>query len=324
LSEQALKVVGEYRQQLGIPIDVVNDPNRTGLVGLEYSQVTYGRSDLSDALITTNPNFSAALVEMLCKAGVRPGDSIAISWDGTYPAVNIQMLAVARTLRLRPVIISALSSGSWGANYPGLTWPDIERLLGRSGLWSYRSRWVSLGARDDAGQGLSPEGRAILSAAADSAGLAFGWDSEPAGNETPLEAGVKARVAATMGTKAFVSIGRPLADLGSLKARIPSRVFRERWNRGTLNSAIDRLRARGFPVVRIGNPGQIALDYHLPMSAHPLPRAGRGRLFFEHRYSTVMSAVFVLVLLGLLFIVVRYEVEWYFGVRAENEEREAV
>ena len=324
LSEQALSAVKEYRQQLGIPIDSVNDPNRTGLVGLEYSQTTYGRSDLSDALVTTNPNFSAALVEMMYKAGVRPGDSITISWDGTYPALNIQMLVVARTMQLRPVIVSALSSGSWGANYPGMTWPDIERVLGRSGLWSHRSRWVSLGGRDDAGQSLSPEGRAILSAAADSAGLAFGWDSKPAGNETPLDAGVNARVAATAGTKAYVSIGRPLADLGSLKARIPSRVFRARWTRGALNSAIDRLRARGFPVVHIGNPGQVALDYHLPMSSQPLPRAGKGRLFFEHRYSTVMSAAFALVLLVLLFIVVRYDVEWYLGVREETGDKEAV
>jgi poly-gamma-glutamate system protein len=162
LARQALAAVAEHRRQTGVPIDSVNDPNGTGLVGLQYSLLTYGRSDLSDALTTTNPNFSAALVELLGRAGVRPGDTIGISWDGTYPALNIELLAAARTLRLEPVIVTALSAGMWGANYPGLTWIDLEGLLVRAGFWQYRTRVATLGGEDDNGRGLSPEGRAVL------------------------------------------------------------------------------------------------------------------------------------------------------------------
>ena len=317
LAAQALSAVKEYRQQLGIPIDSVNDPGGTGLVGLQYSQTTYGRSDLSDALTTTNPNFAAALVEMLHRAGVRPGDSIGVSWDGTYPALNIELLAVAKTMNLRPVIVSAQSAGSWGANYPGLAWLDIERLLLRAGLWNYRSAWATLGGDNDAGRGLSPEGRAILAVAAESSRVLV---VTPAA----LSDGIDRRTEAFKGIKVLVSIGRAAADIGDPKARIASRVLAGRLARNGKSGAIRAMLDKGIPVLRIGNPSQVAIDFHLPVAAGRLPEIGKGRLYFERRYSVVLSAVASLILLVLLGLVVRYDVEWYLGVREETGDKEAV
>jgi poly-gamma-glutamate system protein len=317
LAAQALSVMKDYRQQLGIPIDSVNDPSGTGLVGLQYSQTTYGRSDLSDALTTTNPNFAAALVEMLHRAGVRPGDSIGVSWDGTYPALNIELLAVARTMNLRPAIVSAQSAGSWGANYPGLAWLDIERVLLRAGLWNYRSAWATLGGENDAGRGLSPEGRAILAAAAESSGV-------PVVMPASLADGIDRRAGAFRGVRALVSIGRSVADVGDPKARVPSRVLAGRLARKDKDGAIRAMLEQGIPVVRIGNPSQVAIDFHLPVAPGRVPEIGKGRLYFERRYSVVLSAIASLILLALLGLVVRYNVEWCFGVREENGEKEAV
>jgi hypothetical protein len=84
------------------------------------------------------------------------------------------------------------------------------------------------------------------------------------------------------------------------------------------------MRERGVPVIHIGNPSQVAIDNHLPVAPVPLPEPGTGRLFFERRYSTVMAGAFALLLLGLLVMVVRYDVEWYFGVKEENGDKEAV
>jgi poly-gamma-glutamate system protein len=315
LSEQALGLAGKYRQQKGVPVDSVNDPNGTGLIGVQYSLLTYGRSDLSDALTTTNPNFSAALVEMLQQAGVRPGDSIAISMDGTYPALNVQMLAVAKAMNLRPAMVTALSAGAWGANYPGLTWPELERMFVQAGLWRFRSRWADLGGEDGRGQGLSPEGRAVLTAAAESGGVAV-QTGDP----------VELRVKAADGTRAFVAIGRAVADIGDPRARVASRVFRGRGRAlaGAPRGAIRALRAKAFPVVYVGNPSEVALDHHLPVAPVPIPEAGKGRQFFERRYSAALSGLFAAVLLALLVFAVRYDVEWYFGAREESGEKEAV
>jgi poly-gamma-glutamate system protein len=317
LAAQALSAVKEYRQHLDIPIDSVNDPNGTGLVGLQYSQTTYGRSDLSDALTTTNPNFSAALVEMLYRARVRPGDNIGVSWDGTYPALNIELLAVAKTMNLRPVIVSSLSSGSWGANYPGLAWLDMERVLMRAGFWNYHSAWATVGGDDDAGRGLSPEGRSILAAAAESSGV-------PVVTPATLADAANRRADAFKGVRALVSIGRSVADVGDPKASVPSRVLGGRLARKGKSGAIRAMLDQGIPVVRIGNPSQVATDFHLPVAPGRMPEVGKGRLYFERRYSVVLSAVASLILLALLGLVVRYDIEWYLGVREESGDREAV
>ncbi len=317
LSAQAFDIVREYRQKLGIPIDSVNDPNGSGLIGVQYSQTTYGRSDLSDALTTTNPNFSAVLVEMLYKAGVRPGDSIGVSWDGTYPAMNIQLLAVAKTMNLRPAIVTAQSAASWGASCPGLSWLDIERLLVRAALWESRTAWATLGGENDAGQGLSPEGRAVLVAGAESSGTRIVTPASPG-------EGAGLRAETFRAVKAVVSIGKAVADIGDPKARVPSRVLAGRLARRGKDGAVRILLERGTPVVRIGNPSQVAIDYHLPLVPNRALELGRGRLFFERRYSVVLSALFSLVLLAFLAFVVRYDIEWYFGVREENGDKEAV
>lgn len=317
LATQALAAVKAYRQQLGIPIDSVNDPNGTGLVGLQYSQTTYGRSDLSDALTTTNPNFAAALVEMLHRARVRPGDSIGVSWDGTYPGLNVQLLAVAKTMNLRPVIVSAQSAGSWGASYPGLSWLDIERRLRQAGLWEMRSAWATLGGENDAGQGLSPEGRALLLAAAESGGVPI---------RTPRSAaeGARQRAEAFTGVRTLVSIGHAVADVGDPLARLPSRVISGRVDRRGKSGLVGATLAKGGTVVRVSNPTRVALDYRLPISPSPLPEPGTGRLFFERRYSVVLSAAGSLLLLALLVLVVRYDLEWHLGVKGDNGDKEAV
>ena len=162
LTSDAFKAVRDFRQQAGLPIDVINDPNRTGLIGTQYSLITYGRGDQSDAMTATNPNFVAVVILLLRRAGVKTGDVVAVGLNGSLPALNIEVLAACKVLGATPVIISAVSSGMWGANDPRLTWLDIEALLNRNGILEFKSVAASLGGDGDIGRGLSPEGRALV------------------------------------------------------------------------------------------------------------------------------------------------------------------
>src|SRR5262245_32588945 len=63
---------------LGFTVDLVNDPNSTGMIGQEYTLITTDRGDLSVKLMTTNPNFAAVIVEMLGKAKLKKGDCVAV------------------------------------------------------------------------------------------------------------------------------------------------------------------------------------------------------------------------------------------------------
>lgn len=316
LAKRAFGVVAGFQGELGIPIDTVNDPNASGLVGLQYSQLTYGRSDLSDALATTNPNFSAAIYELLYRAGARRGDTVGVSWDGTYPALNIQVLAVLATMEVPAVIITSQSSGMWGANYPGMTWLDIERVLRGAGLWDYRSRFCTLGGEGDDGRGLSPEGRAELAAAAESVGVeCFVPDF--------LAQAVERRLAAFRGCRAIVSVGRVSADIGDPFGQVPSRLLLRQTARIPETGVIAAALAKRVPVVFLGNPSRVAQDYGLPVVPVPMQEIGKGRLFFVRRYSVGLAVGLLLAVVLLLFVVVRYDVESHL-MRRSGPEQEAV
>ncbi len=316
LSQSAFQVVRDYRLNvLQLPIDTVNDPNETGLVGVQYSPLTAGRSDLSDALTTTNANFSAALVEMFQRARLKPGDTIAVNWDGTYPALNIQVLAVARTMGVYPLIVTAQSAGMWGANYPGYTWLDIERLLRDAGFWDFRSLLATPGGDGDDGRGLSPEGRQALESAAVRANIPlFVPDS--------IAQAVAKRQELFSRCRALVAIGQAVTNSGEPMLRLPSRVITDPHIRAG-NGLVAWFLTRGLPVIHIASSRKVAVDYRLPVAPVPLPEVGRGRLFYEWRYSLPLAVVLSVVLIGLLFVVIRYDVESYFGVKGE-EDQEAV
>lgn len=316
LAAQAFAAVQEYRAELGVPIDSVNDPSGSGLVGLQYSALTFGRSDLSDALTTLNPNFAAALVEMLRQAKVKSGDTIGLSWDGTYPALNVQLLAVAKSMGLVPIIVTAQSAANWGANYPGLSWLDIERVLRERGFWDYRSRLATLGGEADNGRGLSPEGRELLARAARTAGVElFNPDS--------LAEGIDRRDELFSRVRALVSVGRATADVGRPNAILPSRVLTRLPRRGAAGT-IGWMLQRRVPVIRVRDPGRVALDFRLPLAPVRIPEPGTGRLYSEMRYSAWLALILALMMLGLTFIVVRYDIESYLGARRDISEKEAV
>lgn len=317
LSARALTTLGELRARLGVPIDTVNDPNRTGLIGTQFSLVTQGRADLSDALTTTNPNFSSALVELLLAAGVRRGDTVAVDWDGTYPALNAQLLATCQVLGLEPVAVTALSSAMWGADLPGMLWLDCERELRRVGLWSFSSRLATLGGATDDGAGLSPEGRGMLAAAAESAGVELfvpGSTAEAVARREELH----------RGSRALVVVGRPAVAFADPAVRVRSGLLRRWLPRMGSEGLVPRALGRRLPVIYLSDPTQLAVQFRLPVAPEPLPEPGRGRLFFERRYSVGLAALLLLVLLGLLFVVVRYDVESYLSARADDAEKEAV
>ena len=70
---------------------------------------------------------------------------MAVSFSGSFPALNIAVLSAARVLDLHPVIISSVGSSMYGANQPEMTWLDMERILADKGLFPYRSNAASLG-----------------------------------------------------------------------------------------------------------------------------------------------------------------------------------
>ncbi len=310
-AQTALASVRRAVYEMGIPIDRINDPNETGLIGLQYSPITTERGDLDAKLTSTNPNFAALVVHYLKQADVRRNDTVAVLLTGSYPALNISVMSAMKTLELHAVIITSVSSSMWGANFPQLTYLDMEALCRTDKIFQYKTIGATFGGEDDVGRGLSPAGREIIEEAAMRNGVTFltatSLDEAIQEKMEIYESSGRIRLFINAGEKATAFAGldgdNGLIKPHSLKAG---------------NGLLARFSRKGIPVINLADIEMLAQKSGLPLAPLPLPNPGEGRLYYEYRYSVPMAVVIVLILAVILFVVLRYDIDRYLK-RSKND-----
>jgi poly-gamma-glutamate system protein len=297
------------QHRLGAPAtqDQENDPEATGLIGQEQTLTTTDRGVLEAKLTSVNPNFAAVFVDYFMRAGLKPGDPIAVSLTGSFPALNVALLCAAEELQLKPVVITSVGASMWGANDPAFTWLDMERLLNEKALLSTRSTAASLGGSNDRGRGLSPKGRSLLRAAVERNGVAMI-------NEPTLEEAVKRRVvwydslAAPGKVRAFVNVGGGSASIGNQSG---ADMLRPGFSRTlpkynfTQRGVLHVYAHRGTPFIHILNIESIARTYGLPQVPERMPPVGQGRIYYEEAYDLRVAAPALVIYLVLCFGILR-------------------
>ena len=312
LTQQAFESVKEKRVGDGFLIDAINDPNETGLIGLQNSLITTEPGELSAKLTTTNPNFAAVVVELLKQAGLKESDVVLVSFSGSFPALNVAVISSCDVLKLEPIIITSVGSSMWGANDPKFTYLDMEKYLYDRGLITHRSVSASIGGVDDIGRGLSPEGRALIMKAI----IRNGVDSIRTDN---LEESVKLRMAIyeaqtqNRAIKAFINVGGSAVALAG--AEIPSGIV-DRIKFASNQGMVGEFLRRGVPVINLDDIMQLARQHDLPLAPIPLPAIGKGKIFYEARYSIAWAAIFAAILLIIIFVILRIDVDYYLRMTA--------
>ncbi len=302
LTHQCFRAVRAALDSNEVAIDRINDPNETGLIGVQYSQITTERGDLTAKLTATNPNFAALIVQYVKTARVRTHDTVAISFTGSFPALNIAVLSVVKTLGLEPIIITSVSSSMWGANRPGFTYLDMERTLRERGLIPFRTQSASIGGEDDIGRGLSPQGREMIMSAIVRNGVAMV-------EGTRIEETIVQRRALYTGSiKLFINVGGGAAAL--LGADIPSGFIAPRQIR-TGRGLIAQFSRAGIPVVNLSDINHLAQAHNLPIAPIPMPQVGKGSLYFEYRYSVGQAVLYLAILCIVLFVFLKYDIDYY-------------
>lgn len=147
LAQQAQAVIGEQ------------------LLGEEFTFTTTTLAPLKAKELSAHPDFAALAVDYLRKAGVKQGDKVAVNLSGSFPGINIAVIAAMQSIGAQPLIISSAGASTWGANRPEYLWLDMERDLNTAGVWSWQSLAASLGGINDNGGGLMPEGKQLLRSA---------------------------------------------------------------------------------------------------------------------------------------------------------------
>ncbi len=277
-SEAAIK---ECREAAGVPIDPKTDPNRTGLIGIEMSPITTTLGNIEAKRTTTNPNFGGLAALLLNEAGVRSGDTVAIGASGSFPALIIAVLAAAKAMDLRPLLIVSLGASEWGANNPAFTWLDMADCLKSKSILDVKPIALAVGGGEDVGRDMSPDGRRELEEKIRRTGIAFI-------EEPDLEANVRARLSAYEAAAAgrplrlFVNVGGGTANIGTnagiLKLR-PGLVRDVPVPPAGERGVLQAMAMQGIPVVHLLNIPGLAEAYGLPWDPKPLPRPGEGLLY---------------------------------------------
>ncbi len=308
LAKEASDHLKEVRLQKGVFIDVVNDPNRTALIGQDITPITTDRGYIEAKLTSLNPNFAAVVVEMMKDAELKEGDAVAVSFTGSFPGLNIAVHSALQTLKLKPVIITSVGASNWGANDPYFTWLDMERALHDAGVFKNRSVAASLGGGLDRGRGLSPDARHLIRNAVERNGIELI-------NEEYLENSIERRLDIYKNysngkIKLFINVGGGIASIGSTENYqfIPSGFSSPlKMKNFPVKGVLIRMSEENIPFIHLLNISQLAQKYGLPVSPVPLPLPGEGDVFIQKRYNITLTVIITSILAAFIILVLILE-----------------
>lgn len=295
------------QETLAIPFDPINDPYQTGLIGEARSTITTDRGLIADKQMAINPNLSAIFVEEFSKAGLQPGDHIAVGITGSNPAVNLALYSAIKVLKLQPAIVVALSSAAYGANREEYTWLDMETILKRKGLLDFGSAYASLGGKDDLGIGLADDGIAALIRAMQRNGVSLLSGATLEENVQAREAIYAQLLPAGMRYKLFVNIGRGLANVGSepnanqIPEGLNRKLAEEKFNPEGIMMVMAR---QNVPVFSIQHIARWIRKYKLQSSADKMPIPGKGPAFSLKKHNVIIAAICLALLLAAIVLVI--------------------
>jgi poly-gamma-glutamate system protein len=278
----AQQEIARAKERLGLLQSIQADPNRTGLIGTDWSEITTTIGDLPAKRTVTNPDLAAAIARILFSLNAPPGAAVGLVLSGSFVGANVAAIAAVEAAGLRPIIVSSLSASMYGASDPVLTWLDMEAMVRQAGIWQARSAAVVLGGESAAGDGLDALGRAMLEAAV----RRNGHSLTTTAGFAELKQQVHAELAksAPDGIVALLNSGGSVLGIGTCvdAYRLPSGVLRGRFPcRSGIPGLIHDFAGRGTPVIHLLNIKRLALDWGLPFDPVPLPTIGKNARIYS-------------------------------------------
>ena len=257
------------------------DPNKTNLIGVEYSPITTTIGELIAKRTSTNPDFSALIVRYLSDIGVKSGDAVAIGCSGSFPALSIAAICACEIMGLETRVIASVAASGYGANRPEFTYLDMEKYLFDKGCISSRTIAASFGGAGDVAYDLQDEGRELLKYTIARHGVIF--INEP---DRKRNMALRERLYLQDGKlKVFINIGGGVVNIGSYDV---ARELAPGINRGRQfgQSMSAVFLNNGIPVIHMLNIETLARENGLAIDPVPLPRPGISDVYYDVRVRT--------------------------------------
>lgn len=327
IMQSGLETLRFYRNSIlgeSYPLNKRTDPTGSGLIGLLTSPITSSQGSLEAKRASINPNWAAVLVEALKKAKVKEGDTVAMGFSGSFPAINLAALSAAEALKLKAIIITSVASSGWGANLPQFTWLDMEKILKDNKIISNTSVAASLGGRKDQAKEMTKEGRELLMAAISRHQVELFPATKNRKSNLDLRMTMYKKYAAGKPIAAYINVGSGIISVG---LDIGKKQFRPGLNlkapdsTDISDSLLKRFSQEGVPVIHMWPISSLAQEYELPLAPSTMPQIGEGRLFSRMSYRLPLVIGVLLVLILSLYAFIRKDLGYrLFTPRSGSEE----
>ena len=302
----AYKVISKEKIKRNIPINPILDPNKTGLMGEEFSEVTTTLGNLESKQTALNPEFAALLVRWISELNIAPSSDIIIHASASFPSLTIMAIIACETLEMNPVILSSLGSSSFGANRLDFTYLDIEKLLIENHIIKNQSIFVTPGGNNDNGSSFW------------SGGLKNIQQNAIKNNYILIiphslqDAIIKKWnfIFENMTPKLFINIGGNHAALGNgnCALNLPSGKILSTINckNGGESGLIHKFNQAGIPVFHFLQIRNMALENGIHLTPTKFPEPGTTGIYFKNTKSiTLLIASVIFIPLLIIFLVQR-------------------
>lgn len=304
LMQQCMEAVKTYKQECGIPLHAA-DIHESAMIGEEFNGITTTLGYLPAKRTTANSDMAALLVQMLGEAGVSPGDTVGLGLSGSFPGLNLAVLAACDVLQINTVCFSSVGSSTYGANNPQLTFPEMLLLLMQDGMLHERPLWVSLGGDYDIGLNMDAELVAGIEARLNDLSVTVWREPDFACNLAR-----RMEVYEQYGPiKAYIGVGGHITSLGWEHAFTAPGVILPESDLGPVgenSGLIELYHTQGLPVINLLNVEQLVEDYGLPFDPMQQTEPGMAAVYYHTIYPKWTIGLALALIAFLLWIIRRW------------------
>ncbi|HKK83341.1 MAG TPA: poly-gamma-glutamate system protein, partial [Atribacterota bacterium] len=295
----------EERTAKSIPIDEQNDPNKTGIIGEEFTKLTTTLGNLSAKRTSANPDFAALMVKYFKQAGLKSGDVIAVGSSGSFPGLIVATLSACKAMEITPLLIYSIGASEYGATISEFTFIDMLEKLNIKKIIPYHLLAVSMGGNNDQAEAmLYPDSKKLIrNIARKSDAIFIDTDNMTINIQKRME--LYKNASGDKSIKLFVNIGGASANYGNTTASItyPNGLvvsgpeIPDHPERGL----IFEYQALGLPVIHLLNIRDLALKNGIPIDPIPLPEEGQSEVYFESKYQKWI--IVITFIIGIMYLV---------------------
>lgn len=294
--DELMKTIKSYKIAKGIPI-YEYDYFKTGLVGDEYNEYTTSLGNLEAKRTTANPDMAALIIKMFKQVGLKKGDSIAVGFSGSFPAMNLAVLSASEVMDLDLKIISSFGSSTYGANQIDLTFPEMLDKLNKDEYTRYNSGIVTLGGDNDVA---SEKDKNIIDEIVDKYNnLGLNVFIEP-----DFTTNINEKIEfynSDDEIKCYIAVGGNISFIGLKEQDLAnkqgilknSKIRREKYQ--AEEGIIQYFLKENIPAIHILNIKKIVLDYGLEFDPVKLVDIGNSNIYYSIKYPKIIPTINIII-----------------------------